>query len=313
MSRFEKAAYGGEDEHGEYDRWYDGGPAFGLGKQKMIDMTRLFAAEAARRKAQLQFHSDRYGDDMFSPEEAVKRIGAVNRPERIDDEEAPNYYSLQYPLKPRSGILETLRLKSPGPIDDWGPEGHPMEAVNKALMGMRSSSGSLKKAAAFGAMMGKRAADPRILNAPYSKSPNSDGVTQAANSPAQDARMRSSHADAEAELFGLRAPLGFSRDMYKYREGYARNKDPKASVNRDGGMRMHSVVNTPASPWRSGYTSPKVEDIQNAKHYKEMANMNRANPPKNINGVPAARARLSDQQDSNAAQVLPYLAGKKFK
>jgi len=188
MNRFEKAAYGGADEHGEYDRWYDGGPAFGLSKQKMIDMTRLFAAEAARRKAQLQFHSDRYGDDMFSPEEAVKRIGAVNRPDRIDDEEAPNYYSLQYPLKPRSGILETLRLKSPGPIDDWGPEGHPMESVNRSLMGMRSRSGSLKKAAAFGAMMGKRAAyatpsnfsakpayNPDVLNGP---NPVPDDPTQ---------------------------------------------------------------------------------------------------------------------------------------
>ena len=158
MNRFEKAAYGGDDEYGEYDRWSDGGPAWGLNKQKMIDMTRLFATEAARRKSQLQFHSDRYGADMYSPEEAVKRISAVANDKDLDDvENLPNYYNLQYPLKPRSGILETLRLKSPGPIDDWGPEGHPMEAVNRALMGMRSRSGSLKKAAAFGAMMGKRA------------------------------------------------------------------------------------------------------------------------------------------------------------
>ena len=160
MNRFEKAAYGGDDEYGEYDRWSDGGPAWGLNKQKMIDMTRLFAAEAARRKAQLQFHSDRYGSDMYSPEEAVKRISAVANDKDLDDvENLPNYYNLQYPLKPRSGILETLRLKSPGPIDDWGPEGHPMEAVNRAIMGMRSRSGSLKKAAAFGAMMGKIAAE----------------------------------------------------------------------------------------------------------------------------------------------------------
>lgn len=151
MNRFEKAAYGGDDEYGEYDRWSDGGPAWGLNKQKMIDMTRLFAAEAARRKAQLQFHSDRYGADMYSPEEAVKRISAVANDKDLDDvENLPNYYNLQYPLKPRSGILETLRLKSPGPIDDWGPDGHPMEAVNRALMGMRSRSGSLKKAAYVG-------------------------------------------------------------------------------------------------------------------------------------------------------------------
>ena len=169
------------------------------------------------------------------------------------------------------------------------------------------------KSASFVAMMGKLAADPRILNAPYSKSPNSNGVTQVANSPSEDARMRSSHADAEAELFGLRAPLGFSREMYKHREGYARNKNPKANVNRDGGMQIPRIDDTPASPWRSGYTSPKVDDIQNEKHYNEMANMNKANPPKNINGVPAARARLSNQQNSNAAEVLPYLAGKKFK
>ena len=158
MNRFEKAAYGGDDEYGEYDRWADGGPAWGLNKQKMIDMTRLFATEAARRKAQLQFHSDRYGADMYSPEEAVKRISAVANDKALDDvENLPNYYNLQYPLKPRSGILETLRLKSPGPIDDWGPDGHPMEAVNRSLMGTRSRSDSLKKAAAFGAMMGKRA------------------------------------------------------------------------------------------------------------------------------------------------------------
>jgi len=159
MNRFEKAAYGGDDEYGEYDRWADGGPAWGLNKQKMIDLTRLFTAEAARRKAQLLFHADRDMRDMFTPEEAIKRISAAPNDKDLDDvENLPNYYSLQYPLKPRSGILETLRLKSPGPIDDWGPEGNPMEAVNRSLMGMRSRSGSLKKAAAFGAMMGKRAA-----------------------------------------------------------------------------------------------------------------------------------------------------------
>jgi len=184
MNRFEKAAYGGDDEYGEYDRWSDGGPAWGLNKQKMIDMTRLFAAEAARRKAQLQFHSDRYGSDMYSPEEAVKRISAVANDKDLDDaENLPNYYNLQYPLKPRSGILETLRLKSPGPIDDWGPEGHPMEAVNRALMGMRSRSGSLKKAAAFGAMMGKMAADPTGKPVDWSGGRNNGGLASVRGGP----------------------------------------------------------------------------------------------------------------------------------
>lgn len=230
MNRFEKAAYGGDDEYGEYDRWSDGGPAWGLNKQKMIDMTRLFAAEAARRKAQLQFHSDRYGADMYSPEEAVKRISAVANDKDLDDvENLPNYYNLQYPLKPRSGILETLRLKSPGPIDDWGPEGHPMEAVNRALMGMRSRSGSLKKAAAFGAMMGKRAAEdpmsmapaPRKLGAPA-------GGTPPGKQPLsfeQNNKMRN-QANAEDPRFSGAAPKRFNTS--EEAQTYARGLDTAA-------------------------------------------------------------------------------------
>jgi hypothetical protein len=167
------------------------------------------------------------------------------------------------------------------------------------------------KSASFGAMMGKIAADPRIFNAPYAKGPGSNGVQHVVNSPAQDAQMRNSTGDADSQLYGLRAPVGFTNHGS---EGFSRDKNPKDLYNRDGSKRYGIKVkdSVPASSWRSKPVSYKVDEIQNEKHYNEMTNMNRANPPKDINGVPAARARISNQQDSNAAQTLPYLLSKKF-
>jgi hypothetical protein len=169
----------------------------------------------------------------------------------------------------------------------------------------------LKKAASFGAMMGKIAADPRIFDAPYAKGPGSNGVQHIVNSPAQDARMLNSTGEADSQLYGLRAPVGFTNHGS---EGFSRDKNPKDLYNRDGSKRYGMKVkdSVPASSWRSKPVSYKVDEIQNEKHYNEMTNMNRANPPKDINGVPAARARISNQQDSNAAQTLPYLLSKKF-
>ena len=85
MNRFEKAAYGGSFDEGEYDRWVDGGPAFGLDKQKMIELTRLFANEAAKRKAILKFYSSKYSPDMYSPDEAIKRIAASKDPNDFEN------------------------------------------------------------------------------------------------------------------------------------------------------------------------------------------------------------------------------------
>ena len=171
---------------------------------------------------------------------------------------------------------------------------------------------NLNKAAAFGAMMGKMAADPGIGGSQLYGVP---GINHEANSPSEDARMRSSHANADAELFGLRPPAGFTnRGGGSY--SYSRDKNPKDEFNRDGSMKWRSQVgkaSVPASPWRSKPVSYKMDQLQNEKHYDEMANMNRANPPKDPNGVPAQRTAISNQQNSNAAQVLPYLAGKKFR
>jgi hypothetical protein len=166
----------------------------------------------------------------------------------------------------------------------------------------------LEKAAAFGAMMGKRAADPGAQGG--SQLYGVPGINNAANSPAEDARMHNSYGEANSQLFGLRQPIGFTQHGYP---GISRDNNPKARYNRDGSMKSPRIDTTPVNSWRPKPVSDKVDSIQNEKHYNEMANMNRANPPKDPNGVPAQRTAISNQQNSNAAQVLPYLAGKKFK
>jgi hypothetical protein len=89
---------------------------------------------------------------------------------------------------------------------------------------------NLDKAAEFGAMMGKIAADPRIFNAPYAKGPGSNGVQHVVNSPAQDARMLNSTGEADSQLYGLRAPVGFTNHGS---EGFSRDKNPKDLYNRE--------------------------------------------------------------------------------
>jgi hypothetical protein len=207
MNRFEKAAYGGYFPEGEYDRWLDGGPAYGLDKQKMIDLTRLFAAEAAKRKAILKFYSDMYSTDMYSPDEAIKRISASKDPNDFDEADTlPNYYDLEYPRKPRSGILEHLRLKSPGYITDWGQEGHPMEAVDKAL----SQASSIKKAAEFGAMMGKVAADTWTAS-------NAGDWLPKGNQVAQQPRWTADNLPRPAPINGV-SYTDRENDIYKTRQ-----------------------------------------------------------------------------------------------
>lgn len=177
------------------------------------------------------------------------------------------------------------------------------------------------KSASFGAMMGKMAADPGAQGGSQLYGvPGIDDATSnqrfnlKANSPAEYARARNSYGDANSELYGLRPPAGFTE--HNGSGVYSRDKTPKDRFNRDGSTKLNSQGrkdSVPASPWRSKPVSYKMDQFQNEKHYNEMANMNRANPPKDPNGVPAQRIAISNQQNSNAAQVLPYLAGKKFR
>ena len=186
MSNFNKLAYGAYFDEGEYDRWLDGGQAYGFNKNDAVRLTKLFADEAAKRKAKLMFHSKKYDSDVFSPEEAIKRLQAVTDKDLLSSsydaiDKLPNYYDLTYPRKPRSGLLEYLRLRTPGVIESWGPEGHPMGAVNKEVERLsKKTAGTLdlrfNKAAAFGARMGrlsfiKMAADPNTGGAPSPKMP----------------------------------------------------------------------------------------------------------------------------------------------
>jgi len=164
------------------------------------------------------------------------------------------------------------------------------------------------KSASFRAMMGKMAADPGAQGG--SQLYGVPGINHEANSPSEDARMRNSYGEANSQLFGLREPIGFTQHGST---GISRDNNPKAGYNRDGSMKSPRIDTTPADSWRPKPVSDKVDSIQNEKHYNEMANMNRANPPKDPNGVPAQRIAISNQQNSNAAQVLPYLAGKKFR
>ena len=58
MSNFNKLAYGAYFDEGEYDRWLDGGQAYGFNKNDAVRLTKLFADEAAKRKAKLMFMVD---------------------------------------------------------------------------------------------------------------------------------------------------------------------------------------------------------------------------------------------------------------
>ena len=169
MNRFEKAAYGGSIDGSrglpgaQWDRWMDMGYPSGLSPARAAALTRVFADEAAKANAKLTFQSQRYYGDHYSPEEAIERLLSPS-----DDQDyrhiVPNYYELETPKNPRSGILEHLRLKSPTYAPDWSGKTHPMQQLDLAYKELEKMDNSdnemrskLKKAAAFGTMMGKRA------------------------------------------------------------------------------------------------------------------------------------------------------------
>ena len=301
MNRFEKAAYGGSFDEGEYDRWVDGGPAWGLDKQKMIDLTRLFAEEAAKRKATLQFYSGKYSPDMYSPDEAIKRISASKDPNDFDDDTLPNYYNLEYPRKPRSGILEHLRLKTPDYITDWGPEGHPMEAVNKALSPLSSikkaaeTTTRIKLAEQFGKTIGQAAGNSAVNqrgNGNLMKQPpkfKSDiwDLDSTDRYPEFLSGLVSDISTAKSQLKGNSPPPGFISTGNKGNFQYTTKRNPN---------------------WRSAPVSSKVNDMQNMKHYEEAANTNRANLPYDHPfRFPAIRATVNDRYKDNAWSLLPFL------
>ena len=135
MDRFEKAAYGyrGDGSNGrpgeESDRWMDMGLPAGLRPARAAALTRVFADEAAKANAKLTFQSQRYFGDHYSPEEAIDRLLSPS-----DDPDyrhiVPNYYALETPKNPRSGILEHLRLKAPTYAPDWSGKIHPMQRLD---------------------------------------------------------------------------------------------------------------------------------------------------------------------------------------
>ena len=220
--------------------------------------------------------------------------------------------ALRIPRNPKYDIQEK-DLEDYDKIINWLPTSA-QDPHKKKLNLLRTSSEAMTA-------MGKMAADPGAQgNSQLYGVPGIDDAISnqrfnlKANSPSEDARARNSYGDANSELWGLRPPAGFTE--HNGSGVYSRDKTPKDQFNRDGSKKWNyqgRKDSVPASPWRSKPVSYKMDQFQNEKHYNEMANMNRANPPKDPNGVPAQRIAISNQQNSNAAQVLPYLAGKKFK
>jgi hypothetical protein len=166
---------------------------------------------------------------------------------------------------------------------------------------------SIKQAEEFGRMMGRMAKRPRndIFNPQHDNVPKGNGISTIVNSPGEAERRSLSTGDARSQLWGLKDPSGFV------------NPNSWLNTNRDNRNQL-SVAKDPkrsdspaASPWRSANVSDKVRELSNAKHYNELANMNRANPPRDINGIAASRMRVNNEYNSNAASALPYLFNPK--
>ena len=162
ISAVEKLAYGGSDTGYEYDRWLDGGPAYDdkpldQSRQRIIDMTRTLADAAKARGGNVKFYGERYGDpsSMYSADEAVKRLMAAKEIDDTNESSMPNYYSMEHPRKPRSGLAELLRLKTPAYMerDEAFPAGtHPLEVINKKYFNgpaTEKTSGELEMTTAF--------------------------------------------------------------------------------------------------------------------------------------------------------------------
>ena len=123
-----KQAYGGSGDDYEYDRWMDGGFGFddkphAESKQRVADITRTFADAAKARGANLRFYGQRYADDadMFSADEAIKRILAADKIDETNENSMPMYYHMDYP---RKGLFEYMTH------DEAFPKGtHPLSVV----------------------------------------------------------------------------------------------------------------------------------------------------------------------------------------
>ena len=140
LCAIEKLAYGGGDTGYEYDRWLDGGPAYDdkpldQSRQRIIDMTKTLSDAAKARGADVKFYGEQYADpsSMYSADEAVKRLMAAKQIDDTNESSMPNYYSMEHPRKPRAGLAELLRLKTPAYMerDEAFPAGtHPLEVIH---------------------------------------------------------------------------------------------------------------------------------------------------------------------------------------
>jgi hypothetical protein len=166
----------------------------------------------------------------------------------------------------------------------------------------------LAEAREFGRTMGRLANASRnnILDPRQDSTPKGSGIKTIVNSPSENERRTFNTGEALSQLWGGMDPKGFVNPN----SWYGTNRDNKNQLSRAKDPRLGD--NSPvASQWRSANVPDKVRELSNEKHYAELANMNRANPPKDINGIPAARISANEQYNTNAAHVLPYLINPK--
>ena len=140
LCAIEKLAYGGGDTGYEYGRWLDGGFPYedkplNQSRQRIIDMTKTLSDAAKARGASVKFYGDRYDDPTngYSADEAVKRLMAAKEINDANESSMPNYYFMDHPRKPRAGLAELLRLKTPDYMehDEAFPAGtHPLAVIH---------------------------------------------------------------------------------------------------------------------------------------------------------------------------------------
>jgi len=154
MTNFErgfrtKLAYGGVSDDTLSDRWYDGGTpwsdslpkGFNKDPKLVADLTKRFSDAAARQGANVAFLSDGYGNSgvRLSPKDAIQSILKRKKLDMMDSADLPNYYELTLPRKPRTSLLEKLRLQSPGVVEDW-PEGHPSDLALQEVLAQKTAA-----------------------------------------------------------------------------------------------------------------------------------------------------------------------------
>ena len=131
----EKKAYGGSDETGEWDRFLDMGVPYVMAQspKRMAAFTQAFADSAKQQGAELGFDSQRYGEGAMTPEQAIEALSNYKgNLTEAEDDSLPYYYTMNYPLQARKGLLQRLRLRNPDVVEGW-PGSHPYEAALKIL------------------------------------------------------------------------------------------------------------------------------------------------------------------------------------